>query len=74
MPPPEEVDAGAKRHGPMVMAEFAQQLLTEHPKEAARVFSPLVSLFEELLEEAAAAGVPSDPGSARARSSASCSR
>ena len=25
------------------MAEFAQQLLTEHPKEAARVFSPLVS-------------------------------
>ena len=38
------------------MAEFAQQLLTDHPKEAARVFSPLVSLFEEVLEGAAAAG------------------
>ena len=39
------------------MAEFAQQLLTEHPKEAARAFAPLVSLFEEVLDEAAAAGV-----------------
>ncbi len=38
------------------MAEFAQQLLTEHPKEAARVFSPLVTLFEEVLDGAAAAG------------------
>ncbi len=38
------------------MAEFAQQLLTQHPKEAARVFSPLVSLFEELLDEAASEG------------------
>ena len=38
------------------MAEFAQQLLTEHPKEAARVFSPLVALFEEVLDGAAAAG------------------
>ena len=38
------------------MAEFAQQLLTEHPKEAARVFSPLVSVFEDVLEEATAAG------------------
>ena len=46
-----EVTAGAP-----LMAEFAQQLLTQHPKEAARVFSPLVSLFEELLDDAAAAG------------------
>jgi AcrR family transcriptional regulator len=38
------------------MTEFAQQLLTAHPKEAARVFTPVVSLFEELLLEAAAAG------------------
>jgi hypothetical protein len=38
------------------MAEFARQLLTEHPKEAARVFSPLVALFEEVLEGAAAVG------------------
>ena len=38
------------------MAEFAQQLLTTHPKEAARAFAPLVALFEELLQEAVAAG------------------
>lgn len=38
------------------LAEFAQQLLTEHPKEASRVFVPLISLFEELLDEAAQAG------------------
>lgn len=38
------------------MAEFAQQLLTEHPKEAARVFAPLVALFEEVLDGAASAG------------------
>ena len=39
------------------MAEFAQQLLTDHPKEAARVFAPLVTLFEEVLEGAESAGV-----------------
>jgi AcrR family transcriptional regulator len=38
------------------MAEFAQQLLTEHPKEASRAFIPLMSLFRTLLDEAAAAG------------------
>src|SRR5580700_3685028 len=38
------------------LAEFAQQLLTEHPKEAARAFVPLVSLYVELLDKAAAAG------------------
>ena len=41
---------------PAAMAEFAQQLLTAHPKEAARAFVPLVSLFEELLEDAERAG------------------
>jgi AcrR family transcriptional regulator len=41
---------------PAAMAEFAQQLLTAHPKEAARAFVPLVSLFEELLNDAEAAG------------------
>jgi AcrR family transcriptional regulator len=46
----------AKEQAPLGMAEFAQQLLTDHPKEAARVFSPLVSLFEQILEEATAAG------------------
>jgi AcrR family transcriptional regulator len=39
------------------MANFAQQLLTEHPKEAARAFTPLVARFEGLLDDAAAAGV-----------------
>jgi AcrR family transcriptional regulator len=39
-----------------VMVEFAQQLLTAHPVEASRAFAPMVSLFVELLDEAAAAG------------------
>ncbi len=54
--PPEQANRGGKHEGPLGMAEFAQQLLTEHPREAARVFSPLVSLFEEVLQEAADAG------------------
>ena len=41
---------------PPAMAEFAQQLLTQHPKEAARAFGPLVSMFRELLDQAAATG------------------
>lgn len=39
-----------------VLVEFAQQLLTAHPAEAARVFVPLVALFEEILDSAADAG------------------
>jgi AcrR family transcriptional regulator len=38
------------------MAEFAQQLLTEHPKEASRAFLPVVSLLESLLDEAVESG------------------
>ena len=38
------------------MVEFAQQLLTAHPKEAARAFVPLVSLFGEVLDQATAGG------------------
>lgn len=38
------------------MSEFAQQLLTAHPKEASRVFAPVVTLFEGVLHEAAEAG------------------
>ena len=53
---PNEVDEPGVNGRAPFMAEFAQQLLTEHPKEAARVFSPLVSLFEEVLDGAAAAG------------------
>jgi AcrR family transcriptional regulator len=43
-----------------VMVEFAQQLLTAHPTEASRAFSPLVTLFAEILEEAAHAGLVRD--------------
>ncbi len=39
-----------------VMVEFAQQLLTARPADAARVFVPLVSLFEETIEAAVDAG------------------
>jgi AcrR family transcriptional regulator len=39
------------------MSEFAQQLLTSHPDEAARAFTPLVTLLTELLDEAASGGV-----------------
>ena len=53
--PAVEGEAGMNGRAPF-MAEFAQQLLTEHPKEAARVFAPLVSLFEEVLEGASTAG------------------
>jgi AcrR family transcriptional regulator len=39
-----------------VMVDFAQQLLTSHPEEAARAFLPVVTLVERALDEAAAAG------------------
>lgn len=39
-----------------VMVDFAQQLLTDHPTEAAMAFVPLVSLFGDLLDAAAADG------------------
>jgi AcrR family transcriptional regulator len=39
-----------------VLVDFAQQLLTRHPAEAAQAFAPLVSLFSEVLDQAGAAG------------------
>jgi AcrR family transcriptional regulator len=45
------------KRDPAPMADFAQQLLTAHPKEAARAFAPLVELLEEVLDGAVAAGV-----------------
>ena len=39
-----------------VMVDFAQQLLTSHPAEAALAFDPLVTLFSEVLEDAEVAG------------------
>ncbi len=47
----------AKRGPTWAMAEFAQQLLTQHPKEAARAFLPLVALLGEVLDDAGRAGV-----------------
>jgi len=38
------------------MVDFAQQLLTSYPAEAALAFAPLVSLFGEALDDAADAG------------------
>ena len=49
-----------KSPNPTAIAEFAQQLLTAHPKEASRAFVPLVSLFEELLDDASEAGAIRD--------------
>jgi len=49
--------ASKKRRSPRALAEFAQQLMTAHPKEAARAYAPLVSLFEEILDNAVEAGV-----------------
>lgn len=55
------VRSRAKKGGPpRAMAEFAQQLLTEHPKEASRAFVPLVSMVREVLDDAAAAGAIRD--------------
>jgi AcrR family transcriptional regulator len=48
------------------IAEFAQRLLTEHPREAARAYQPLVTLLEGLLREAEAAGA-ARPGLAHRR-------
>jgi len=45
-----------KKREPIALAEFAQQLMTAHPHEATRAFSPLVSLFDEVLDEAVVAG------------------
>ncbi|MCU1486679.1 MAG: yvdT 3 [Actinomycetia bacterium] len=46
----------AKKTTASVYVDFAQQLLTSHPAEAARAFTPIVTLFGEVLDEAAAAG------------------
>lgn len=45
-----------KTPNPTAIAEFAQQLLTQHPKEASQAFLPLLELAEGLLDDAAAAG------------------
>jgi AcrR family transcriptional regulator len=46
----------SKNNPTRALAEFAQQLLTSQPAAAARAFAPLVSLFEEVLGDAANTG------------------
>jgi AcrR family transcriptional regulator len=53
---PSDSGNGTLKAGPRKMVEFAQQLLTTHPKEAAKAFAPLVALFDELLRAAIVAG------------------
>ena len=45
---------------PRAVEEFAQQLFTEHPREASAAFEPIVALMHQVLEEAAAAGAIRD--------------
>lgn len=49
--------ADKKKAPARALAEFAQQLLTVQPEEAARAFDPLVTLFDEVLAAAEKAGV-----------------
>ena len=49
-----------KRNTIPALAEFAQQLLTAQPAEAARAFAPLVTLFDEVFKDAVAAGAVRD--------------
>jgi AcrR family transcriptional regulator len=55
-PPPSGKRAAKRTPNPLAIAEFAQQLLTAHPKEAAQAFRPLVTVLEGLLDDAAADG------------------
>jgi len=44
---------GSKKAPTPALGEFAQQLLTEHPKEASQAWVPLVTLLVEVLDECA---------------------
>jgi AcrR family transcriptional regulator len=62
-PPPRKAKGGRsspRTPQPVAIAEFAQQLLTAHPKEASRAFEPLVALFVGLLDEGVEAGAVRD--------------
>jgi AcrR family transcriptional regulator len=47
----------SKNNPTPVMAEFSHELLTAHQEEAHRAFVPLVTLLEQVVAEAVAAGV-----------------
>jgi AcrR family transcriptional regulator len=49
--------AGAAKVRVPALAEFAQQLLSDHPQEAVAALAPLLTLCEQLLADAVAAGV-----------------
>lgn len=49
--------SGAAKVRVPALAEFAQQLLSDHPQEAVAAMAPLLNLCEQLLADAAAAGV-----------------
>jgi AcrR family transcriptional regulator len=53
--PNAKTKTSVKKGAAPALADFAQQLLTEHPKEASHAFVPLVDLFTGLLDDAAAA-------------------
>ncbi len=53
--PTTKAKATAKKGTAPALADFAQQLLTDHPKEASHAFVPLVDLFTGLLDDAAKA-------------------
>jgi AcrR family transcriptional regulator len=55
-PGPKGKPARTGSPNPAAIAEFAQQLLTEHPREAAQAFGPLVDLLQSVLEDAVASG------------------
>lgn len=59
-PPPKGRPTKKGAPNPAAIADFAQQLLTEHPREAAQAFVPLVALLERILDDAAAAGALRD--------------
>jgi AcrR family transcriptional regulator len=57
---PSRRSKGSRKNNALALAEFAQQLMTAHPQEATRAYAPLVSLFEEVLDQAVEAGVVRD--------------
>ncbi len=59
-PPRRGQKAIAGQPNPMAIAEFAQQLLTQHPEEAGRAYGPLVDLLVQLLDDATRAGIIRD--------------
>jgi AcrR family transcriptional regulator len=54
-----------KKRPAFALAEFAQQLMTANPQEATRAYAPIVSLFDEVLGDAVAAGAVRDDLSRR---------